>query len=358
MKILGPINLLLISTFSSAQHKQEAIDMRTFPNKQIFDIITYTLPTGWERVSYSNDVVSYAVADNQEGTYCMVSIYKSVDGTNSDSDFYRNWQILGNTFNVTVKPETETRSVTLENGWNLRSGVVLTDYNSQQHQMMIVSMSGNARVIYITILSNSQDYQINISNFLDSISLPKLETNSQQAPTKNKAPINDNASVIGTWGTNSGGGAQIYGDPVSYANSGYTQAQYTFNNNNTYSFYSKTYRSINNEILLVKENGTYQIIENKLVIDPKNSVIESWSKRNGTDEFGHQLSTQARPLEKVTYFFTKFYFSGIQEWNLVLQAEKPTQRDGPFNIGGEFSNAWYYQPISTSNPLISVPGGR
>lgn len=107
----------------------------------------------------------------------------------------------------------------------------------------------------------------------------------------------------------------------------------------------------NNEILLVKENGTYQIIENKLVIDPKNSVIESWSKKNGTDEFGHQLSTQARPLEKVTYFFTKFYFSGIQEWNLVLQAEKPTQRDGPFNIGGEFSNAWYYQPISTSNPL-------
>ena len=36
------------------------------------------------------------------------------------------------------------------------------------------------------------------------------------------------------------------------------------------------------------------------------------------------------------------YFSGIKKWQLVLQYDKPTERDGPYNGGTAFSNAWLY----------------
>jgi len=197
MKILGAIILLLIGTFSFAQHKQEAIGMPVSFDKVTFDIITYTPPRGWQRASDSNDVVSYAIADNQKGAHSVISIYKSVDGTSADSDFYQIWKLFAKNFNVTANPET--RSVKLENGWDLRSGVVLVDFNGEQHQMTLVTMSGNAKVIYINVLSNSQDYQIDLVNFLNSISFPKLEPNSKQASANNKAIINDKTSIIGTW---------------------------------------------------------------------------------------------------------------------------------------------------------------
>jgi len=109
------------------------------------------------------------------------------------------------------------------------------------------------------------------------------------------------------------------------------------------------------KLLLVKENGSYQISGNTITISPKKSVIEAWSKRNGADNWGTLLTTQNRPLETITYRFTKHYFSGIQVWNLVLQADRHTQRDGPFSNNTTFNNAWYYAPISPNNPVIELP---
>jgi len=91
------------------------------------------------------------------------------------------------------------------------------------------------------------------------------------------------------------------------------------------------------------------------MISPKKSVIEAWSKRDGGDSWGRLLTTQNRTLEAVAYRFTKHYFSGIQVWNLVLQADGPTQRDGPFSNNTTFNNAWYYAPISPNNPVIELP---
>ena len=82
---------------------------------------------------------------------------------------------------------------------------------------------------------------------------------------------------------------------------------------------------------------------------------EAWSKKDGVDKWGKLLSTQTRKIEKVTYTFIKHYFSGIQVWNLVLQNNKATQRDGPFSSNTTFSNAWYYSPISSNNPIIELP---
>ena len=70
------------------------------------------------------------------------------------------------------------------------------------------------------------------------------------------------------------------------------------------------------------------------------------------------MTTENRKLEKVTYQFTKHYFSGIDQWNLVLQATTPTERDGPFSTAAAFNNAWLYGPISKNNAAIELPGGK
>jgi len=98
------------------------------------------------------------------------------------------------------------------------------------------------------------------------------------------------------------------------------------------------------KILLGREIGTYQIRGNNLIIAPEKSVLEAWSKKDGADKWGKLLSSQNRTLENVTYQFTKHYFSGLKEWSLVLQADKQTQRDGPFSGGTAFNKAWIYSP--------------
>jgi hypothetical protein len=45
-------------------------------------------------------------------------------------------------------------------------------------------------------------------------------------------------------------------------------------------------------------------------------------------------------------------------WNLVLQANQATLRDGPFSNNTLFSNAWYYVPMSPNSPAIELPGGQ
>jgi len=109
------------------------------------------------------------------------------------------------------------------------------------------------------------------------------------------------------------------------------------------------------KILLVKESGSFQ---STATVSP--SIPNEVSFKPGANEMvlisGADSCPPSRQLEKVTYKFTKHYFSGIQEWNLVLQADKATEREGPFSSNATFPNAWYYFPTSSSNPLIELPG--
>ena len=196
-------------------------------------------------------------------------------------------------------------------------------------------------------VDESELYEPQATAFLESISFKKPAETSIAAPPANNP-------IVGTWGQNLGA-HMTYGDPVAAGMAGYSKDQYTFNANGTYTFVSKTFRMAYDKIILVIENGTYQISGDTLSIRPQKSVIQAWSKMGGGDKWGRQLSSQPRKLEPVTYKFTKHYFSGIDEWNLVLQADQPTERDGPFSTFKLFPNAWYYKPISSNNPVVELP---
>ncbi len=338
MKTLTIVLLLTIVATTFAQQKET------------FDLATYTVPKGWKKINDSRDVTGYAITDNQNGTYCQVAIYKCMKSMgNAQLDFEAEWSdLIVKPYKVTTKPEVGPS--TSEDGWEAKSGVAPFDFNGAQSIAMLVTMSGFSTRMSIVILTNTQDYQTAIEGFLESVILKKPEASSQPV-------IVNNATIIGTW-LKASSMHQSYGAVIAYAHEGYSKEQYTLNDNGAYTFVSKTFRSSYDKILLVKENGTYEITGNNLTVNPQKSVIEGWSKKDGVDKYGSLLSTQNRTLEKVIYQFTEHYFSGIQEWNLVLQTGKATQRDGAFSSNTTFINAWYYARPSANSPVIELPDGQ
>lgn len=180
----------------------------------------------------------------------------------------------------------------------------------------------------------------------------KKHTTASETTQSSGNTINTDSKLLGKW-NRSGAVHPTYADAASWGNAGYTSSRYEFKKDGTYIFTERSFRMTYSYIILVKENGTYTINGTKLTIIPKNSVIQRYNKKNNVDELGSLVTTQNRPLEKVTYNYQFHYFSGIQEWNLVLQADKPTLRDGNFSSNDTFQNAWYFDQKFTDNDLTA-----
>ena len=245
-------------------------------------------------------------------------------------------------------PVSAPQTVPAENKgeWLVAGGFASFEKDGVKGVAVLYTATGFGRMVNALVLTNTQAFEAQATAFLESISFKKPVETTIVKPTEN--------SIVGTWGQNQGA-HMTYGDPVASGMAGYSKDQYTFNPDGTYTFVSKTFRMAYDKIILVVENGTYQISGDTLAIKPQKSVIQAWSKHSGGDKWGRLLSTQPRKLEAVTYKFTKHYFPGIDEWTLVLQADQPTERDGPFSTFKLFPNAWYYKPISSNNPVIELP---
>ena len=332
----------LLSLAAAALHAQT----------ESYDLATYTPPAGWKKAVQENVCTSYTFTDSRTGGYCQVFVLRSMPSQGGISeDFEHEWRnLIVNQYHPAAAPQVT--GPTLKDGWQVKAGVAAFAFNNGQSMAMLTTLTGHGKTVSIVAVTNSEEYLPAIDNFLASVKLKKPD-----APVAGvAADAGAGASIVGTWGKKAGV-HQTYGDPVSYGQAGYSKDQYSFQADGAYRFVSKTFRSSSSEILLVRESGTYQIRGNTLTVTPQKSVIEAWSKKDGTDHFGTRISSQPRPLETTTYQFTRHYFSGLQEWNLVLQANAPTQRDGPFSNNTTFPSAWYYAPISSTNPLIDVPGG-
>jgi Lipocalin-like domain len=317
---------------------------------ETFDLVTYSPPKGWKKHP-AESAIQFIKEDTAKGIYCVITLYKAVPGTaNSKENFDLAWASLVKEM-VTVSAAPEMQPPATENGWEAQSGYAAFEKDGTKGIVILATSTSFEKMGNIIILTNTDVYEKEMTGFLESISFKKPEAVTQPTPPA----TNDNNAIIGTWGIS-------VSDQESYAVNnginGYSSRQYTFNANGTYHFIIKTFRYTSDKLLLTKENGTYQISGTDLIINPQTSVIEAWSKKDGVDKWGKLLSSQNRTLEKITYQFTKHYFSGIQQWNLVLQAGKATQRDGPFSTNTTFSNAWYYAPASANNPVIELPGGQ
>ena len=158
-----------------------------------------------------------------------------------------------------------------------------------------------------------------------------------------------NSPIVGTW--RRGKGVRLYGG--RWSSTGY---QYSFNANGTYTYLIKTYLEDDPETLLTREAGTFLISGNTITLDPKTNVIEAWSKSNGGDNYKALITTQNKPLEKITYQFAIQFVPELKETGLFLVYRTETERDGKYNGTDSFPNGWRFSPAGPDYKPIKLPG--
>jgi hypothetical protein len=163
------------------------------------------------------------------------------------------------------------------------------------------------------------------------------------------------ARLFGRW-NRSASSSPHYADPASWGASGYTKSRYEFRSDGTYVYTERAWSPSFTRILVVKERGTFVADARTVTVQPEESVIEAYAKKNGTDELGARIESKKRHRERTTYRYGFHYFEGLQLWNLVLQAERPTLRDGRFSSNTTYANAWYFDQRFTDTDLTSTRG--
>lgn len=323
--------------------------------KQSFDLASFTIPKGWKKET-SNAAVSYTHTAGQQ--YAKFIVYKSISGTGVlSTDFDAEWnELVTEPYKVSAPPELQED--TLPNDWKIKTGTSAFTFNGSQSVVILLTAVSKTTKMSMVFLTNSDKYMTSLEKIINSLAFKKVPAASSTIAYNTHNPVNTtnvDLKLIGKW-NRSGAVHPSYTDASTWTGAGYTISRYEFKQDGTYQFTERSFRMANQYIFIVKENGTYRVNGHQLTVIPQKSVIQSYTKKNGADELGTLVKTQDRPLEKVTYTYLFHYFAGIQEWNLVLQADKPTLRDGDFSSNTTFRNAWYFDQKFTNNDLTSPKG--
>jgi hypothetical protein len=341
MKLTFLIMLLFLSSGIFSQQKES------------YDLISYEVPQNWKKEEYTSAVI-YIITDRQTGGYAKIIIYKSLKGSGElQTDFNEEWKELIEVYNAGA-PFGITDSA-LPNNWNTRTASAEFTFNKQSSFATLITLSNNKSKMSVVLLTNTEKYKNSLRVFLKSISINNEKTNSQiKNTTPSEIGVTDKR-LIGKW-NRSGASHPHYADPASWGTAGYTTSRYEFKPDGSYIYTERSFWMMYQYIIIVKESGRYTVNGNELTVEPEKSIIQTFTKKNNVDELGALVKSQKRPLEKVTYTHTFYYFSGIGEWNLVLQATTPTKRDGNFSSNTTFHNAWYFDQKYIDNDLTSAKG--
>lgn len=163
-----------------------------FSQKESFDLISFTPPAGWNKTP-NGDVLMFSAPDKSDGSFCLISIYKSTPGTgNVNTDFSNAWNEVGvNRLKISAAPQME--NVTAEGSWSNISGSASFKLDTIPSVAVLMTMSDNARTMSILIITNSQSYTAELDSFFSGI-----EIANNAAPEIAKSQQVQNTSVSGS----------------------------------------------------------------------------------------------------------------------------------------------------------------
>jgi len=310
---------------------------------ETFDLATFTPPAGWKKEVGENGV-QLSTEDNDD--YCLITLYKAIPAlADAEENFKASWDTIVKEA-VTVNASAQMIPAANKEDWKALGGFSPFEKEGMKGVAVLVNISGHGKMVNVFVLTNTQKFEPKITAFLESISLKTPEAE----PVQTTAPAGgDVSAIVGSWGMSSSDQSAF---AMSHGTSGYIKRQYDFNSNGTYVFMVKTFTYTSSELLFTKETGTYKLTGNSLTITPQKGYIQGWTKgtvvggdgrTSQTDKWGKLVKTQPTKLETVTYQISKEYFSGIDEWQLVMRTSVPTQREGPFVSNSAFPNSYFYK---------------
>lgn len=333
--------VLFIFSIDAAQAQQET-----------YDIVTYTPPPSKYKKEQKENCLVYTLINMKDSTWSQIIIYKNTRSLGDiNKDFDTEWKELVAGPNK-IKDSVTKEEVGEAEGWKIMSGSAQWTFDRKPAATILTTCSGyDARVSFV-VNTNAARYLQDYENLIGSIDLYHPGKDEKQAPVPSNG--DNTAEIAGVW-VKSGSVNPGYGDAASWGAGGSTKDQYIIHPNGTYEFYSKAFSYSHNQLILIREAGQIRMQGNQMTLIPTYSVVESWSKKDNTDQWGTKLSSAPRALETATYTVSKHYFSGIQEWNLILQTARKTLRDGEYGQNPAFEQAYFYSPASKVNNAILLP---
>ena len=154
----------------------------TFAQKETFDLVTYSAPKAWKKEKMEG-AIQFSKEDATKGTYCLITLYKAVPGTaNSKENFDMAWASLVKEM-VTVSTPPEMLPSATENGWEVQSGFAPFESDGNKGVVLLVTASAVDKMANLIILTNTDEYEKEMTAFIESISLKK------QTQTTNKPSV-------------------------------------------------------------------------------------------------------------------------------------------------------------------------
>ncbi|NML23958.1 hypothetical protein HHL16_23960 [Pseudoflavitalea sp. G-6-1-2] len=345
---MKPLTLLLMVTLFASD---------SFAQKQTFDLLTYTVPKGWDQQTSSTGV-QLSTKDPGNGQYAAAVIVGTVAAIGTSTENFHNncEKLVKGTVTVHEKPAMQEPQ--RENGWDIISGQANYTDGSNKGLVTLITASANGKMISVILLTNSANYQDDLLSFINSIELAAPPKNETKPPASVATEGKDKTSVIGLWTDNNleTTGSFVNGMPQYTA--GYRRKEYAFYPDGTYLFRTKQWITLMKEILYIYETGTYSVSGDQLTIIPSKGRGGWWSKsQNNTKLWGKLVKAAEFPLEKVTYSFGIKYYSGSQQYALILRSGKTTARDGGRSNAPSETNEYSYTFREKSASLIDNPPG-
>lgn len=318
--------------------------------------IAFLPPGDWVK-NEGNGYLAFTKINQESGEFGRIILYQAETSSGSlDEDFKGDWQSLIET-NYQPKELTDFSKTSFNSEWNAVIGVAPYVYQNQNQAVVLVTLSNGRQKISYVFLSNTTAYEKELEDFgssleLSSFSLPTAISSSEKPISKSSSmQVVVDQQILGKW-NRSASVSSFFANPTAWGSSGYTTCRYEFFQDGTYQYTERNFGYAYEDIILVRESGQYSADGGVLTVSPTQSKVERYSKKNGVDELGNLKENKSRTPEKVAYRYQFHYFEGIGEWNLVLQADRPTQRDGNFSSNTTFPNAWYFDQRFTEVNLL------
>ncbi|WP_445732049.1 hypothetical protein [Mariniflexile sp.] len=303
-----------------------------FAQKESFDITNFIPPKNWDKNVKEGSFISYISSNKQKDSYCRITVFKSIASKGGiNEDFENEWEELA-AKSYKISDSVKTSGIQKYGNWDTKTGISTFTFNNNDNNIIILSTStGFKKTTSLQIIYNNPDYDSTIANFLSSVSYKENGTTAPVIVENNNSTI----QFSGKWARsislsyNAGG-----------MNSGYTKSIYNFKSDNSYTFTQRTWGMTAKYIYVVKETGLLKMNNNQVTLTPERSVVESW-EHNG-DTLVKLIATNERPLETMTYQFVIRYDDSMKDWDLILQTNNETLRDGKFSGIQPYPNGWYY----------------
>nr|WP_294875450.1 hypothetical protein [uncultured Pedobacter sp.] len=184
-----------------------------FAQKQTFDAVNYTIPSGWDKTEMANGI-QLSTKNDRKGNYAAAIILRSAASTApANENFTDSWEKLVKG-TVSVSGEPIMQAPATEKGWNVISGQAGYTDGANKGWVTLITATGNGKMTNMVIMTNTDKYQNQILDFIKSLDLN--ETATEKPVTENTASstnyITDSGSknvysitVPPTWSLNESG---------------------------------------------------------------------------------------------------------------------------------------------------------